>query len=160
MGKTWIRIYVRSDAGTEETIVTETALTQDVVVANAAALTNGLTTNGHTVVNGILFDTGKADVKPESSAALDEVVKALKQKIFEPSLRCSHWKFSCSTQSTATTAAPLRSAPKAHQPSQVPMSSTRFPVRSAGSGMSDHRLFKSGRVTMPSITPIPGRSKL
>jgi outer membrane protein OmpA-like peptidoglycan-associated protein len=78
MGKTWIRMYVRSDAGTEEVIVTETALTQD-VVATAAALTNGLTTTGHTIVNGILFDTGKADVKPESYAALDEVGKALKQ---------------------------------------------------------------------------------
>jgi OOP family OmpA-OmpF porin len=78
MGKTWIRMYIRSDGGTEETIVTETALTQD-VVATAAALTNGLAANGHTVVNGILFDTGKAEVKPESSAALDEVVKTLKQ---------------------------------------------------------------------------------
>jgi len=78
MGKTWIRIYVRSDGGTEEIIVTETALTQD-VVATAAALTNGLAATGHTIVNGILFDTGKAEVKPESSAALDEVVKALKQ---------------------------------------------------------------------------------
>jgi OOP family OmpA-OmpF porin len=73
MGKTRIRMYVRSDGGTEETIVIETALTQD-VVATAAALTSGLATNGHTIVNGILFDTGKADVKPESSAALDEVV--------------------------------------------------------------------------------------
>ena len=78
MGKTWIRFYIRSDAGTELTIVTETALTQD-VVATAAALTKGLAASGHTIVNGILFDTGKADVKPESSAALDEVVKALKQ---------------------------------------------------------------------------------
>jgi outer membrane protein OmpA-like peptidoglycan-associated protein len=31
------------------------------------------------VVNGILFDTGKADVKPESAPALDEVAKLLKQ---------------------------------------------------------------------------------
>jgi OOP family OmpA-OmpF porin len=78
LGKTWIRFYIRSDGGTEETILTETALKQE-VVASAAALTSGLAANGHTVVNGILFDTGKADVKPESSAALDEVVKALKQ---------------------------------------------------------------------------------
>ena len=78
MGRTWIRFYIRSDGGAEVHIVTETALSQS-VVANAAALTSGLTANGHTVVNGILFDTGKADVKPESSAALDEVVKALKQ---------------------------------------------------------------------------------
>lgn len=77
MGKTWIRVYVRSDAGMEETIVTETGLKQE-VVATAAVLTSGLGTNGHAVVNGILFDTGKADVKPESSAALEEVVKALK----------------------------------------------------------------------------------
>jgi OOP family OmpA-OmpF porin len=31
------------------------------------------------VVNGILFDTGKAAVKPESGAALLEIVKLLKQ---------------------------------------------------------------------------------
>ena len=62
----------------EEHIVTETALTQE-VVATAAALTSGLAASGHTVVHGILFDTGKSDVKSESSAALDEVVKALKQ---------------------------------------------------------------------------------
>jgi outer membrane protein OmpA-like peptidoglycan-associated protein len=78
MGKTWIRVYIRSDAGTEMRIVTETALKQE-VVATAAVLTSSLANTGHTIVNGILFDTGKADVKPESSAALDEVVKALKQ---------------------------------------------------------------------------------
>jgi outer membrane protein OmpA-like peptidoglycan-associated protein len=61
-----------------ETIVVETALTQD-VVANAAALSGGLTSNGHAVVNGILFDTGKAEVKPESAPALEEVAKLLKQ---------------------------------------------------------------------------------
>jgi len=41
-------------------------MTQE-VVANAAALSGGLTGNGHVVVNGILFDTGKTDVKPESA---------------------------------------------------------------------------------------------
>ena len=61
-----------------EDIVVETTLTQD-VVANAADLGNGLTGTGHVVVNGILFDTGKADVKPESAPALDEVAKLLKQ---------------------------------------------------------------------------------
>jgi OmpA-OmpF porin, OOP family len=61
-----------------EHIVTETTLTQD-VVANAAALSTGLSANGHIVVNGILFDTAKADVKPESKPARDEVVKMLKE---------------------------------------------------------------------------------
>jgi OOP family OmpA-OmpF porin len=78
MGKTWIQIEVSGGGGYLETIMVETALTQD-VVADAAALSTGLTTSGHAVVSGILFDTGKADVKPESGPALQEVVKLLKQ---------------------------------------------------------------------------------
>lgn len=76
-GKTWIHEQVGS-GGYEQTIVIEQALTQD-MVATAADLSTGLGANGHAVVNGILFDTAKSDVKPESSAALDEVVKLLKQ---------------------------------------------------------------------------------
>jgi outer membrane protein OmpA-like peptidoglycan-associated protein len=78
LGKTWIQIEVSGGGGYDETILVETKLTQD-VVADAAALTSGLNSNGHTVVNGILFDTGKSEVKSESAPALDEVVKLLKQ---------------------------------------------------------------------------------
>jgi outer membrane protein OmpA-like peptidoglycan-associated protein len=78
MGKTWIFVSINSGNTYDETFVTETALTQD-VVANAAALSTGLTGNGHVIVNGILFDTGKADVKPESDPALQEVSKMLKE---------------------------------------------------------------------------------
>jgi OmpA-OmpF porin, OOP family len=78
MGKTWIQIYITSNGEVAEHIVTETKLTQD-VVANAAALTTGLSANGHIVVTGILFDTAKAEVKAESKPALDEVVKMLKE---------------------------------------------------------------------------------
>jgi outer membrane protein OmpA-like peptidoglycan-associated protein len=77
MGKTWILIEVSGGGWYHETIV----VTKDVdteVVANAAALSGGLTGNGHVVVNGILFDTGRTDVKPESAAALTEVAKLLK----------------------------------------------------------------------------------
>jgi len=78
MGKTWIQIYITSNGEIAEHIVTETKLTQD-VVANAAALSTGISANGHIVVTGILFDTAKADVKPESKPALDEVAKMLKE---------------------------------------------------------------------------------
>jgi OmpA-OmpF porin, OOP family len=78
MGKTWIEIYITSNGEIAEHIVTETKLTQD-VVANAAALSTGISANGHIVVTGILFDTAKADVKPESKPALDEVAKMLKE---------------------------------------------------------------------------------
>jgi OOP family OmpA-OmpF porin len=79
MGKTWISIEF-NDFGDSmwENILKETQLNQD-VVATAAALATGLTSNGHIVVSGILFDTGKAEVKPESAPALQEIVKLLKQ---------------------------------------------------------------------------------
>ena len=78
VGKTWIQIEIGGSGSIKETIVIETQLTQD-VVANAVALSGSLDSTGHTVVNGILFDTGKSDVKPESAPALDEVSKLLKQ---------------------------------------------------------------------------------
>jgi OmpA-OmpF porin, OOP family len=78
MGKTWIFVSINTANTYDETFVTETELTQD-VVANAAALSAGLTGTGHVVINGILFDTGKADVNPESDAALQEVSKLLKE---------------------------------------------------------------------------------
>jgi outer membrane protein OmpA-like peptidoglycan-associated protein len=84
-GKTWISEEVSASGNYKQTIMFETSLTQD-VVANAAAMTNGLATSGHTVVNGILFDTAKSDIKPASAAALQEVAKMLqadpKLKVF------------------------------------------------------------------------------
>ena len=77
MEKTWIEADVTNGDNYKLHMVTETALTQD-VVANAAALSTGLTGAGHIVVNGILFDTGNADVKSESDTALQEIAKLLK----------------------------------------------------------------------------------
>ena len=77
MGKTWIMIETSAGGWYKETIVVTKEVATE-VVANAAALSGGLTGNGHVIVNGILFDTGKADVKPESDAALQEVSKLLK----------------------------------------------------------------------------------
>lgn len=47
------------------------------VVAGAAEFKAGLAESGHVEVPGIFFDTAKAEVKPESDAALKEVVKLL-----------------------------------------------------------------------------------
>jgi len=78
MGKTWIQIEISGGGSYQETILTQTELKQE-VVADAAALTSGLEKNGHMVVTGILFDTAKADLKPESKTALEQIVKMLKQ---------------------------------------------------------------------------------
>lgn len=77
MGKTWIMIETSAGGWYQETIVVTKEVDTE-VVANAAALSGGLTGNGHVVVNGILFDTGKIDVKPESGPALNEIAKLLK----------------------------------------------------------------------------------
>jgi len=49
------------------------------VTVDAAALGGDIARTGHVAVYGIYFDTGKADVKPESDAALKEIAKLLQQ---------------------------------------------------------------------------------
>ena len=47
------------------------------IVADAASFANDLKATGHVAVYGIYFDTGKAELKPESTPALQEVAKLL-----------------------------------------------------------------------------------
>jgi len=51
----------------------------DKVTVDAAALASDITSTGHAAIYGIYFDTGKAEVKPESDAALQEIAKLLQQ---------------------------------------------------------------------------------
>ena len=46
---------------------------------SAADMAKGIATEGKVAVYGVYFDTGKADVKPESSAALEEMARMLQQ---------------------------------------------------------------------------------
>jgi OmpA-OmpF porin, OOP family len=59
------------------TIVEKEAMKQE-VKANAEAMGNDISATGHVSIYGIYFDTGKADIKPESDAAITEIVKLLK----------------------------------------------------------------------------------
>jgi len=58
-------------------IIEKQLMKQD-VVANADALSGSIKETGRVAVYGIYFDTGKADLKPESEPALAEIVKMLK----------------------------------------------------------------------------------
>jgi hypothetical protein len=49
------------------------------VVANAEALSSGIAATGHVEVPRIFFDFHKADIKPESGPALEQVAKLLKK---------------------------------------------------------------------------------
>lgn len=64
-GKIWLRII-------------EKAAMQQHIVADAASFGNDLKSAGHAAVYGIYFDTGKAEIKPESDAAIAEIAKLLK----------------------------------------------------------------------------------
>jgi len=54
------------------------------ITVDAASLANDINRTGHASVYGIYFDTGKADVKPESDATLKEIAKLLQG---DPSLK-------------------------------------------------------------------------
>jgi len=58
-------------------IVEKGTMEQD-IVSDAGALSNAIRNSGHAAVYGILFDTGKWDIKPESAKAIAEVAKLLK----------------------------------------------------------------------------------
>ena len=57
-------------------IVEKKAMEQH-IVADAASFSDDLKKTGHVAVYGIYFDTGKAELKPESTPALQEVAKLL-----------------------------------------------------------------------------------
>lgn len=74
----WLYISISGAPEYRVYAVQEVPLTQD-VVATAAELGTGIGSTGHAVVPGILFDTGKADVKDESKPALEQVAKLLSE---------------------------------------------------------------------------------
>ncbi len=49
------------------------------IVADAEAIGKGIRENGRAVLDGILFDTDRATLKPESKAALDQIATFLKE---------------------------------------------------------------------------------
>jgi outer membrane protein OmpA-like peptidoglycan-associated protein len=63
-GKIWLRIVEKKEM-------------EQHIEANAEALGNDIRMQGHAAVYGILFDTGKSTIKPESAQAIGEVAKML-----------------------------------------------------------------------------------
>jgi outer membrane protein OmpA-like peptidoglycan-associated protein len=72
----WAQVDTAWGKGYVLTIVEKQGMAQE-VVASAAMFQSGLKASGHVEVPGIFFDTGKSDLKPESSAAVAEVAKLL-----------------------------------------------------------------------------------
>lgn len=58
-------------------ILEKTIMEDDLISTNATEMMNGIKANGKIALYGIFFDFDKADVKPESKPALDEIAKLL-----------------------------------------------------------------------------------
>jgi OOP family OmpA-OmpF porin len=77
-GRTWVMEEVSRGFWYRQTVVVVPPPPGQ-AYADAATLSKGLASSGHIAVNGIFFDTGKAEVKPESAPALQEVANLLSQ---------------------------------------------------------------------------------
>lgn len=73
----WVELRTSYASGYQLFITQAGAMAQG-VTADAAALANDIRATGHVAVYGILFDTGKADIKPESEQAVEEIARLLK----------------------------------------------------------------------------------
>jgi len=60
-------------------IVEVRPMTQNMVVVSADEMSKTITASGRVALYGILFDTNRADLKPESKPALEEIAKLLEQ---------------------------------------------------------------------------------
>jgi OmpA-OmpF porin, OOP family len=73
----WAQVSGYPGAGRIMLHIVEKKGMEQQVVADAAAFGNDLQKTGHAAVYGILFDTNKSTLKPESEAAIKEVAKLL-----------------------------------------------------------------------------------
>jgi OmpA-OmpF porin, OOP family len=73
----WVEVWADFTGKHGYTIIQKKDMAQD-VVADAQAFSNDIRTTGHAAVYGILFDTGKSNIKPESAQAIAEIAKLLK----------------------------------------------------------------------------------
>jgi OOP family OmpA-OmpF porin len=78
-GVTYVHVEAFNDGRNYDVLVVEKGTMKQDVVADAAALSASIAATGKAAVYGIYFDTGKSVVKPESTQALEEITKLLKQ---------------------------------------------------------------------------------
>jgi OmpA-OmpF porin, OOP family len=74
--ETWVE--VRSYNNMYRLNIVERAIMKQEIVADAGAMGNDINSTGHVSVYGILFDTGKTEIKPESDMAIEQISILLK----------------------------------------------------------------------------------
>jgi outer membrane protein OmpA-like peptidoglycan-associated protein len=73
--ETWVE--VRSYSSMYRLNIIEREAMKQEITANAEAMGNDINSTGHVAVYGIYFDSGKAEIKPESDSAIEQISKLL-----------------------------------------------------------------------------------
>jgi OmpA-OmpF porin, OOP family len=74
--ETWAYLNANGNDSYSIHIIEKQLMNQD-VVADASSLAKGIKESGKAAIYGIYFDTGKAEIKPESEPSLKEIAKLL-----------------------------------------------------------------------------------
>ena len=77
-GERWLYLIVNNDGEQVLMRIIETAAMKQKLEFSADEIAEQVASAGKVVLHGILFDTAKADIKPESAAILDEVASMMK----------------------------------------------------------------------------------
>ena len=77
-GEVYVSLHV-TQGYTGLDIIETKSMQSGMVTVNATALAGDITQAGHVAIYGIYFDTGRAEIKPESTATLAEIGKLLQQ---------------------------------------------------------------------------------
>lgn len=83
-GNVWIGVFVAAGPWTKIRVVEGKPMDTDMVKVTADILKQNILKDGHMAVYGIYFDTGKSEIKPESTEAIVEIAALIKKN---PSLR-------------------------------------------------------------------------
>jgi OOP family OmpA-OmpF porin len=75
----WAKVLAGQGGTAYELTIVERAAMDQVVTADAASMAAAIGNTGRVALYGIYFDFDKADLKPESKPALDEIAKLLAQ---------------------------------------------------------------------------------
>ena len=78
--ETWIEVRCYSGIMFRLSIVEKEIMKQE-IAADANAMGNDINNTGHVAVYGIFFDSGKAEIKPESDAAIEQISKLLQNNV-------------------------------------------------------------------------------
>jgi outer membrane protein OmpA-like peptidoglycan-associated protein len=76
-GDVWVAVAVGAGSRTRIYVVEVKPMEAGMAAVNAAALSQDILADGHVAVYGVFFDTGKADLKPESAATLKAIAALL-----------------------------------------------------------------------------------